>query len=121
LALPALPFLSPTRRMKVLYHISAYDYKCFNRIFIKKSKNNRGQFICPQLFLKLMYSRVKLFLFGSAYRAYSGAVAAADAGIGINNVLIVTLSDSAYRAFACTRTALNACVSNLESHIMYPP
>lgn len=69
----------------------------------------------------MMYSRVKLFLFGSAYRAYSGAVAAADAGIGIDNVLVIALGDSAYRAFACTSTALNASVSNLESHSMYPP
>ncbi len=68
-----------------------------------------------------MYSRVKLFLFGSAYRAYSGAVAAADAGIGIDNVLIVALGDSTYRALACAGTALDAGVGNLESHIICPP
>ncbi len=73
------------------------------------------------MFLKLMYSRVKLFLFGSAYRAYSSAVAAADAGIGIDNVLVVALGDSAYRAFACTSSALNASVGNLKSHSICPP
>ncbi len=68
-----------------------------------------------------MYSQVKLFLFGSTYRADSGAVAATDAGFGIDNVLIVALGDSAYRAFARTCAALDAIVGNLESHIIYPP
>lgn len=57
-----------------------------------------------------------LFLNGSAYRANRSAVSAADAGISVDNVLVVALGDSAYGALLCASSALDASVSNFESH-----
>ena len=63
----------------------------------------------------------KLLLVRSAYGADRVAVAAGDAGVGVDDIFIVALGDSAYRALGSAGAALDALVGNLKSHSMYPP
>ena len=60
--------------------------------------------------------RLRSVLFGSSYGAGSFAVAAADAGVGIDDILVVALADSADRAFGSAGAALDAFVGNFISH-----
>ena len=58
----------------------------------------------------------KLFFGRSGNRAGSRAVAAGDAGICVDNVLVVALGDGADRALFGASAALDAIVGNLKSH-----
>ena len=66
--------------------------------------------------LKGSFLHRELFLLGSSYGADRFAVAAADAGIGIDNILIVALGDRAYGALGSACAALDAFVGNFIGH-----
>ncbi len=57
-----------------------------------------------------------LGLYGSTYRAGTGAGAAVDAGICVDHVFVVTSGDSAYGAIGLARTTADALVSDFISH-----
>ena len=59
---------------------------------------------------------LKLFLRGSAYRAYVCAVTARDALVSIDLELAITLGNARSGATVCTCTARDALITNLESH-----
>jgi hypothetical protein len=63
----------------------------------------------------------ELFLYRSAYRAGLSAVSAAEAGIRLDNVNAVTLSDAHYRTISSTCAACDAIFSNLKCHGYVPP
>jgi hypothetical protein len=62
----------------------------------------------------------ELFLYRSAYRAGLSAVSAAEAGISVDNVNAVTLSDALYRTISSTYAATDAKISvNFISHFVH--
>lgn len=68
---------------------------------------------------RLCVGQLCLRLFGSANRAGTGASAAIDANIGIDDVLAVTFGNSANGAIGSASAASNAIVRNFESHGSY--
>ena len=67
------------------------------------------------------YSGMKLFLGDSAYRALSFASTAVDAGISIDNEMLVTLGNSLYGALSGAGTTADASITNNTCHINFPP
>lgn len=61
-------------------------------------------------------SFLELVLNRSAYGANRSAVAAADAGICVDDVLVIALGDGADGAFLGAGAALDAIVGDLKSH-----
>ena len=61
----------------------------------------------------------KLFLRGSANRAYVCAVTAGDALISIDYELAITLGNARSGATVCACTTRDALVTNLESHCKF--
>lgn len=61
----------------------------------------------------------ELFLYGSVNRANACARTAANALLGIDFVLAITLADALYGALCLASTASNAIVCNLISHDNY--
>lgn len=59
---------------------------------------------------------MRLSLLGCAYRTCACTSAAVDTGIGVDNILAVSLGNSSYRAAVCTSTAADALVIDGVSH-----
>ncbi len=57
----------------------------------------------------------------SANRAVVSTVAAADALISVDNVLVIALGNARNGASICTCAAVNALVGNLVCHVKIPP
>jgi hypothetical protein len=77
--------------------------------FFKKNKDRQN----PSLF---SYECWFLLRLRSIHRANIGAVAAVDAGVRVDYVNVVALSDRFHGAFACACAAADAFVGNLICH-----
>jgi hypothetical protein len=64
---------------------------------------------------------VYLCLLNSTSRACTSAGTAIDAGISVDLVLAISLSDSSYRALASAGAAAYACIVNYICHDIVPP
>ena len=76
----------------------------------------RSQQKCPFPFGRGIYVRSRSAFLDSAGRACASTGAAADAAVSIDNILAISLSDSAYWTFASTGAAAHARIIDHICH-----